>query len=178
MPARVRARVSEIAVLGVSAVEDGVAVWAGADVEGRVGLVVRVDLRVEARPERVGREDPVGGEWLFVAFVVGGGRRQVGAPPGSDFRFAAAVAAVEPDLIAATAAAGEEVAGGQVLDADAIGLEHVEAVAPGWLAFGVERPEVLVAGDRTALRCFGLGPVEHHPVAVHAADIEPGLLDA
>ena len=53
-------------------------------------------------------------------------RARVAVQPGR----AAPVAAVEPDLVAA-AAGTQEVADGEVLDAHAVGLEHLDAVATG-----------------------------------------------
>jgi hypothetical protein len=116
-------------------------------------------------------------ERLGVAFVVGAGRGQVGTSPRAQFLFAAAIAAVEPDLVAAAAAAVDVVAGAQVLDAHAFGLEHLQAVTTGGMAFGVQRPEVLVGSARTALGGARLRTVEHDPVAFHATDVDPGLLD-
>src|SRR5207247_4048336 len=115
-------------------------------------------------------EDPIGGEGLFFAIEVRRGGRQVGAAPGPKFLFAAAVAAVEPELVTATAAACEEVAGAQILNAGALRLEHLEAIASGRVAFAVQRPQILVCGDSAALGRARLGAIEDDPVAVHAAD--------
>ena len=175
--ARVRAGVAEVAVLRVGVVEGRVAVGARADVEGRVGRVVRIDLREQPGAERVRGEDAVGHERLVVAFVVGRGGRQEGAPPGPECLFAAAVTAVEPELVATALAPGEEVAGAQVLDAHAFRLEHLEAVAARCMPFAVQRAEVLIGRARAALGSAGLGPVEHHAVAFHPADVKPRLLD-
>src|SRR6059036_3481011 len=134
MPTRVGARDAEIAVLAVGVIEDRVAVRARADVERRVGHVVRVHLRVEARAVAVGGEDAVLGMRLVFAFVESRRRGQVRAPPWSRELYAAAVTVVDPDRVAATTAAREEVAGGEVLDAHAFGLPHLEAVAAGGVA--------------------------------------------
>ena len=84
---------------------------------------------MHSRPAGVGGEDPVGAGGGVGAAVEGRGRREEVAAERSHADLAAAVTAVEPDLVAALAAAREEVAGGEVLHRDAVGLEDLDPVA-------------------------------------------------
>ena len=126
-----------------------VAVTAGADVQAGVVEPGRVDVLEEA-VDRVAGEQPVAAEQTG---VVGG---QVLAPPAVDPDPAAVVTgALPPHLVAVQrvlAPAPVEVADSEVLDPDAIGLDH-DAVA-----------DVVAA-------------VEDHRVAVDAADVEPRRAD-
>jgi len=81
--------------------------------------------------------------------------------------------AVPPDLVAGIAAAAEEVAGGEVVDGDIVGLPHHDPIAPDGLATGVGGAEGLLARIRTAgTGGSGLGPVDDHRRAVHTPQVD------
>src|SRR3989442_11407944 len=66
-------------------------------------------------------------------------RREISAVVPVQVHGAGAVAAVPPDLVAAAVGAGQEVARAEVLDGDAVHLEHLDAVAARRLTVPVER---------------------------------------
>ena len=166
LPARVRAGVAERVVLRPAVVQGLVAhLLAGPDVVAGVVEVRDVGLIPRAAAPVAG-EDPVARRGRLVA-EVGAGRAQVVAiePPPADLP--AAVSPVPPDLVAGLARPGQEVAGGEVLDRDVVGLPDHDPVEPrtAW-------PEVLIAGARAARRGAGRGSVDDHGVAVHPAQRE------
>ena len=148
--AAVCTRVPEGAVLGVHAIEGGVAVGAGPDVEGAVPHVAGVALVDAAGPPGVADEDPVLGHRRVGPRVERRRGREVVAPVRRHARLAAAVAAVPPDPVAAAASAAQEVAHRQVLHVDAVGLD-LDAVAPaetGVLNRGVVAARLRRRGSR------------------------------
>src|SRR5262249_9083435 len=104
-----------------------------------------------ARTARIAHEDPVL-RFRFARLPVGAGGREVLTEVAAHADLPRAVAAVEPDLVAAAAGAVEKVARGQVLHPDVVGLEDEHAVASERLIAGVERAEVLVCRSGGALR--------------------------
>src|SRR6185312_10606339 len=175
VPARVRARVAEVVALGLGVLDRRVAVRAGADVVAGVGHVVGVGVVEHAGAVGVRGVDAVLVGGFVLAAPVGRGRAQVFARPGADFLVARGAAAVEPDRVA-TGVRAEEVAGREVLKRDAARLvDHNPVVAGEPFAFG--RAEVLVGFGRGALGRAGLRAVDHHGVAVHAADVDVRLGD-
>src|ERR1700738_3869456 len=131
MSSGVRAGVSEGRILGVRVGDQGVAVGTRADVVARVGHVAGVRVGDDAGTARIAREDPVPGSRGAGACVEGARGGEIRAAEGSEIHVATAVTTVEPDLVPAAAPAVEEVAHGEVLDRDAVGLEELDAVAPG-----------------------------------------------
>ncbi len=82
-------------------------------------------------------------------------------------------ATVPPDLVARVARAVQEVAGGQVVDRDVVGLPDHDPVASLGLAVGAHRSVVLERGARAAAsRGAGLGAVDDHGRTVHPADMD------
>src|SRR5262249_57844362 len=121
------------------------------------------------RSSRVAREDPVLCVRLVGAREVGRGGREVPAEVGPEADLARLESAIPPDLVAAPIRATEEVARGEVLDRDAVGLEDDDAIAPGRIAARIERTRVLVVRLGGALRSTGLRAVGDDRVAGHAA---------
>ena len=177
VPAGVGARVAERRVLGVRVGEPRVAVRTRAHVVGRVAHVARVGVLDQPRPVHVAREDAVLAAGRVLAQEHGRRRREIGAVVAVQVHGAGAVATVPPDLVAAAAGAGQEVACGQVLDRDAVHLEHLDAVAARRVAVPVERAQILRVRARIARRRAGLGAVDDHLVAVEAAQVEVRLRD-
>src|SRR5581483_8867564 len=170
-PARVRARVAERAELGPVVAHELVAdPPAGADVVAGVGEVARVVVGPDAGAAGVAREEPVLGGGLVV-LEERGGRVQVAAPERAEADLAAAVAAVPPDLVAGVPAAGEEVAGRQVLDAHAAGLPDDDAV-PAQVATALLQAVVLVGPLAATGRGPRLGAVHDHVVAAHSTEVQ------
>src|SRR5207237_7668293 len=128
VPAGVGARVAERRVLGVRVGEPRVAVRARAHVVGRVAHVAGIGMLDQPRPVHVAREDAVLAAGRVLAEEHGRRRREIGAVVPVPVHGAGAVAAGPPDRVAAAVGAGQEVAGGEVLDGDAVHLEHRDAV--------------------------------------------------
>ena len=61
---------------------------------------------------------------------------------------------------------------GQVLDAHARGLVHLDAVAPVGLSALTGRPEVLFGRGAAALWRTGLGPVDDDAIAIHSPYVD------
>ena len=94
---------------------------------------------------------------------------------GTTALFAGGSATIEPDRI--TAAVGpEEVAGREILQPNAIGLVHDDAVVAEEAA-SRGGAEVLIRFPEAALGRARLGAVDHHCVAVHAAHVDVGRGD-
>ena len=129
--------------------QDRLAIRAGADVIGAVGHVARVRRVDGAGPARVRHEDPVLALGSTRLEVCGRGA-EVRAVVAAHADLPAAVAPVEPDLVA-TAAAREELARGEILHRDAVDLRDEHAVAPDRRAGRVVRAEVLVARPRSSI---------------------------
>src|ERR1035441_1315834 len=144
------------------------------DVLPRVVEVAGVGLVPGGRARRVRGEDAVLGRGGLVS-VVSGGRRQVAALVAMEADLGAVGPAVPPDLVAGIAAAAEEVAGGEVVDGDIVGLPHHDPIAPDGLATGVGGAEGLLARIRAAgTGGAGLGPVDDHRRAVHTPHVDVG----
>src|ERR1700733_6516374 len=145
----------------------------GADVVAGVAEVAGIGPRPRASGP-VAREDPVLRRGV-VGLVERARRAQIRAQVTVAADLAAVVAAVPPDLIARVALAGEEIAGGEILDPHISGLPHHDPVESLCAALAV-RTEVLVA-----LGCAAgwtrLGPVDDHRPAVHAAQVHPRRSD-
>src|SRR5205814_146173 len=94
---------------------------------------------------------------------------------GADFLFAAGATPVEPDRVPAGVGA-EEVAGREVLQPDAAGLVDDDAVV-ALVGAAFRCPEGLVGFGGAAPGRSRLGAVDHDPVAVHPADVDPGSGD-
>ena len=162
--------VAERAVLRMGVGKHLVAVTAGPDVIARIVHVAGVGVRERSWAPAVAREDPVRGGRL-AGRVVSRGRVEVSAPERARDAPAAAVSEVEPDLVAGAALTLEEVAGGQVLDAHARCLEHLDPVATVGLTAHV-RSEVLIGRRAAAPRCARLGPIDDDAVSIHAAHMD------
>ena len=177
-PTGVGARVAERAVFHPRVVDRDVAhLEARADVHAGVVEVARVDLVPRARSLGVGGEDPVGRGAALPA-EIGGCGRQVAARVAVQADRAAVGAAVPPDPVARLACTPEEIAGCEVLDAHVVRLRDQDPVTSVRLAVGPDCPEVLLARIRAArTRRAGLGPVDDHRAAVHAAQVNVRLRD-
>ena len=127
----------------------------------------------EAWAALVAGEDAVGALAVSGVLVVAVARGDVGDGEGAHPDLSAAVAAVEPQLIAVVAAvAGLEVADRQVLDRDAVGLVDLDPVAPRRRAVAAVGTELLKArGGIAWARGAGLGSVDDDAVALHAAQM-------
>ena len=158
-PAGVGPGVAEGAVLHPRVVDRHVAhLQAGADVHAGVVEVARVELVPEAGSLRVGGEDAVLRSGFLVA-EVGRGRREVAPGVAVQADLAGVGAAVPPHLVAAVVGTAEEVADGEVLDADAVGLPDQDAVATGCLArLRPSRPNCWALGSAAARAEPGLVP--------------------
>ena len=90
---------------------------------------------------------------------------------------AAAVAAVEPDLVAGVPGRRlEEVARREVLHADAVHLVHEDPVATHGVTV-LTRPQLLVVLRGRALRSSRLRAIHDHCVAIHAAQVKARRAD-
>src|SRR6185437_10697506 len=99
---------------------------------------------------------------------------EVAAPVALHPDLAGALTAVPPDLEARRGGAAEEVADGEVLDIDVVGLVRDDAVSADRIAAGVGRAVALVLGRRVAGRGgAGLVAVDDGGVAVHPSDVQP-----
>src|SRR5947209_3298735 len=171
MASRIGSGETERAVLTVAVPDDRVAVGAGADVVSRVRHVRCIAVIDHAGSARVAGEDPVVPVGRVDATRVRRGGGDVVAPPRTHADLARSVATVPPDLVALGAAAvSEEVADGQVLDVDAVGLEGLDAVT-------TDARHLLVLATRGARPCAGLGAIDDHPVATHPTQMETGGAD-
>ena len=122
---------------------------------------------------RVAREDAVLATVSLVV-VVGRGGGEVPASEGAHVHRTAAVAPVEPDLVAAILNV-EEVADGQILDRDAVDLERLDPVSADGIPVRIQWPEVLRHGRGVARRGAGLRAIDDHGITVEAAKVDvPG----
>ena len=176
-PARVGARVADRVVLDPGVVDGDVAhLVAGPDVLARVTEVAGVGLIPRGRSRGVRREDAVLGGGVLVV-IERRGRRQVAALVAVQADGAAVGPAVPPDLVARVTRTGEEVAGGQVVDGHPVRLPDDDPVAAHRLAVRTDGTVGLGGRFGAALAVPRLGPVDHHGVTVHAAQVDVGRGD-
>ena len=166
----------------VDADEGDTRLAARADVVRRVGHVVGVRVVDDGRPFDVAGEDAVLRRAAVAVLVIRGRCGDVVTVQRQRCLVAATVAVVPPDLVV------QRVARRQVLDGDPWRLEREDALADVVHAAGVDHAWVLhswvarTGGAEIAAETGGLGrrevgAVDDDRVAVHAAQMQVGLVD-